>query len=77
MLYFEMKTAGLINTFPYLIIYNICNYSDSHKNKRWLSYTAATAAAYIKKLFYIISGNQFTGTRTAAEIITVTGELNS
>lgn len=31
-LYFEMEAAGLINSFPYLIIRGICNYCDSYKN---------------------------------------------
>lgn len=34
-LYFEIEAAGLMNTFPYLVIRGICNYSDSHKNKEW------------------------------------------
>lgn len=45
---FEMEAAGLMN-FPYLIIRGICDYSDSHKNKQWQEYAAATAAAYTKE----------------------------
>jgi nucleoside phosphorylase len=47
---FEMEAAGLMNTFPCLVIRGICDYSDSHKNKRWQPYAAATAAAYAKVL---------------------------
>jgi hypothetical protein len=61
---------------PCLIIRGIYDYSDSHKNKRWQPYAASTAAAYTKKLLYIIPGNQVMGTRTAAETILDTGELN-
>ncbi|KAL7919128.1 ankyrin repeat-containing domain protein [Trichoderma austrokoningii] len=50
---FEMEAAGLIN-FPYLIIRGICDYSDSHKNKQWQEYAAATAAAYAKEFLNII-----------------------
>jgi nucleoside phosphorylase len=32
---FEMEAAGLMNTFPCLVIRGICDYSDSHKNKDW------------------------------------------
>jgi nucleoside phosphorylase len=31
-LYFEMEAAGLINSFPCLVIRGICDYADSHKN---------------------------------------------
>ncbi|KAI9687465.1 MAG: hypothetical protein M1822_002075 [Bathelium mastoideum] len=51
---FEMEAAGLMNTFPCLVIRGICDYSDSHKNKQWQPYAAATAAAYAKDLLSII-----------------------
>jgi hypothetical protein len=31
----EMGAAGLMNNFPCLVIRGICDYADSHKNKRW------------------------------------------
>jgi nucleoside phosphorylase len=47
---FEMEAAGLMNTFPCLIIRGICDYADSHKNKQWQSYAAVAAAACAKEL---------------------------
>ncbi|XHG01956.1 hypothetical protein AWENTII_005322 [Aspergillus wentii] len=47
---FEMEAAGLMNIFPSLIIRGICDYCDSHKNKKWQNYAAATAAAFAKLL---------------------------
>lgn len=47
---FEMEAAGLINNFPCIVIRGICDYADSHKNKRWQPYAAGTAAAYAKTL---------------------------
>lgn len=47
---FEMEAAGLVDALPCLIIRGICDYSDSHKNKQWQEYAAATAAAYAKEL---------------------------
>lgn len=47
---FEMEAAGLMNFFPCLVIRGICDYADSHKNKSWQPYAAATAAAYAKEL---------------------------
>ncbi|KAF3931315.1 hypothetical protein ABW19_dt0204353 [Dactylella cylindrospora] len=47
---FEMEAAGLMDTFPCLVIRGICDYSDSHKNSKWQEYAAATAAAYAREL---------------------------
>ena len=48
------------------------DYCDSHKNKRWQPYAAATAAAYSKELLEII---QIKVTPTACELMS-TGQLN-
>jgi nucleoside phosphorylase len=45
-----MEAAGLMNNFPCAVIRGICDYADSHKNKLWQPYAAATAAAYAKYL---------------------------
>ncbi|KAF2003275.1 purine and uridine phosphorylase, partial [Amniculicola lignicola CBS 123094] len=47
---FEMEAAGLLNSFPSLMIRGISDYSDSHKNKDWQFYAAVNAAAYAKEL---------------------------
>jgi hypothetical protein len=73
-LYFEMEAAELMNNFPCLVIRGICDYADSHKNKRWQEYAAATAAAYAKELLYIIPRNQVMETPTAVETTAQTGE---
>ncbi|KAN0071991.1 Pfs, NACHT, and ankyrin domain protein, partial [Elaphomyces granulatus] len=51
---FEMEAAGLMNQLPCLVIRGICDYSDSHKNKKWQGYAALTAAAYGKILLSIV-----------------------
>jgi len=51
---FEMEAAGLMNYFECLVIRGICDYSDSHKNKQWQEYAAATSAAYAKELLITI-----------------------
>jgi transcription initiation factor TFIIIB Brf1 subunit/transcription initiation factor TFIIB len=43
-----------MNSFPCLVIRGICDYADSHKNKRWQPYAAGTAAAYAKELLSMI-----------------------
>ena len=47
---FEMEAAGLINEAPYIIIKGVCDYADSHKDKKWQPYAAAGAAAVFKSI---------------------------
>ena len=51
---FEMEAAGLMNNFRCLVIKGICDYADSHKNKIWQPYAAATAAAFARTLLGFI-----------------------
>ena len=51
---FEMEAAGLIDNFRCLMIRGICDYADSHKNKIWQPYAAATAAAFATALLGFI-----------------------
>ncbi|KAF2033281.1 purine and uridine phosphorylase [Setomelanomma holmii] len=53
---FEMEAAGLMNELPCLVIRGICDYADSHKNKRRQPYAAATAAGCAKEILSIIPG---------------------
>ena len=55
---FEMEAAGLMNEFPCLVIRGICDYADSHKNKTWQPYAAATAASCAKELLMLIAAAQ-------------------
>jgi nucleoside phosphorylase len=66
---FEMEAAGLINSFPCLVIRGICDYADSHKNKKWQAYAAGTAAAYAKVVLSIIPAAAVTKTNTLDEFI--------
>lgn len=59
---FEMEAAGLMDEFPCLVIRGICDYADSHKNKRWQPYSAATAAAFAKILLGFVSPQEVTDT---------------
>lgn len=51
---FETEAAGL-QDFPSLVIRGICDYADSHKNKVWQEYAAATAAAFAKELLSVVT----------------------
>jgi nucleoside phosphorylase len=45
---FEMEGAGIWDNLPCVIIKGVCDYADSHKNKVWQDYAAATAASGTK-----------------------------
>ncbi|KAF3152806.1 hypothetical protein TWF569_002631 [Orbilia oligospora] len=70
----EMEVAGLMDQFPCLVIRGICDYADSHKNKRWQSYAAATAAAYAKELLSIIPAQEIDATKQAIEALQISRE---
>ncbi|KAK6343586.1 hypothetical protein TWF730_011177 [Orbilia blumenaviensis] len=70
----EMEAAGLMDQFPCLVIRGICDYADSHKNKRWQPYAAATAAAYAKELLSIIPAQEIAAERQALEALQVSRE---
>jgi nucleoside phosphorylase len=66
---FEMEAAGLVNTFPCLVIRGICDYSDSHMNKEWQGYAAMVAAAYAKDLLQRIPLNKIEAERRISVVI--------
>jgi nucleoside phosphorylase len=45
---FEMEASGVWDILPCLVIKGVCDYADSHKNKFWQHYAAATAACCMK-----------------------------
>ncbi|KFY92169.1 hypothetical protein V500_04277, partial [Pseudogymnoascus sp. VKM F-4518 (FW-2643)] len=57
---FEMEAAGLMDNFPCLVIRGICDYADSHKNKIWQPYAAATAAAFARILLSFVEKQEVT-----------------
>jgi nucleoside phosphorylase len=70
----EMEAAGLMDEFSCLVIRGICDYADSHKNKRWQPYAAATAAAYMKELLNVIPAQEIVNTPEAAEALQKTSK---
>ncbi|KAK4945477.1 hypothetical protein LTR10_015373 [Elasticomyces elasticus] len=47
---YEMEGLGVSHNLPSLVIKGVCDYADSHKNKDWQNYAAATAAACMKAI---------------------------
>ena len=66
---FEMEAAGLMNSFPCLVIRGICDYADSHKNKRWQPFAAGTAAAYAKELLLVMPTADLANSLTVDDVI--------
>lgn len=47
---FEMEGAGVWDEVPCIIVKGVCDYADSHKNKIWQPFAAATAASVLKAM---------------------------
>ncbi|KAJ5813586.1 uncharacterized protein N7503_000336 [Penicillium pulvis] len=47
---FEMEGAGIWDELPCIVVKAVCDYADSHKNKIWQDFAAATAASVTKAL---------------------------
>ncbi|KAF6811252.1 pfs domain-containing protein [Colletotrichum sojae] len=47
---FEMEGAGVWDQVPCIVVKGVCDYADSHKNKKWQPHAAAAAAAVAKAL---------------------------
>ena len=54
---FEMEGAGAWDQIPCIVVKGICDYADSHKNKKWQDFAAATAASVTRSLLdrYIVN----------------------
>ncbi|ETS79964.1 hypothetical protein PFICI_07493 [Pestalotiopsis fici W106-1] len=65
----EMEAAGLMEAFPCLVIRGISDYADSHKNKKWQPYAAATAAAYLKELLLQIPVGEVQRTQSVTDAL--------
>jgi nucleoside phosphorylase len=61
---FEMESVGAWDCIPTVVIKGVCDYSDSHKTKKWQKYAAATAAACTKAFLeeWRPSGKPYSGT---------------
>lgn len=66
---FEMEAAGLVNTFPCIVVRGICDYADTHKNDEWQGYAAMTAAAYAKELLSQVSVTRIEEERRISEVL--------
>lgn len=65
----EMEAAGLMNSFPCIVIRGICDYADSHRNKTWHKYAASIAAAFAKELLDSVQSSDVEGERPIRDIL--------
>lgn len=72
---FEMEAAGLMNSYPCLVIRGISDYCDSHKraDKGWHGFAAAMAAAYARELVKVLPLNALAKEPTLAEVASKAG----
>lgn len=47
---FETEGSGIWDEFPCIIVKGVCDYADSHNNKTWQNFAAATAASVVRGL---------------------------
>ncbi|KAL4933770.1 uncharacterized protein BDV17DRAFT_67832 [Aspergillus undulatus] len=74
---FEMEAAGLMNSFPCVVVRGICDYSDSHKSKDWQEHAAAVAAAFAKELLSVVAPARVAESPTAVKVMqTVSDTVN-
>lgn len=66
---YEMEAAGLMNSFPCVVIRGICDYANEHKNDEWQRYAAATAAAFAKELLQYVDVGEVEITPKIAEVL--------
>ncbi|KAK4085560.1 uncharacterized protein Triagg1_550 [Trichoderma aggressivum f. europaeum] len=54
---FEMEGAGAWDEIPCLVVKGVCDYADSHKNKQWQDFAAATGACVMKAILdrYVVA----------------------
>jgi nucleoside phosphorylase len=45
---FEMEGAGTWDIMPTIIIKDVCDHTDSHKNKKWQRFASVAVAACAK-----------------------------
>ncbi len=66
---FEMEGAGAWDEVPCLVVKGVCDYADSHKNKEWQPFAAATAAAVMKAVLdrYTLADAPASAGRNAGE----------
>ncbi|KAL6359998.1 hypothetical protein LRP88_05694 [Fusarium phalaenopsidis] len=72
----EMEAAGLMNTFPCLVIRGICDYADSHKNDNWQRYASATAAAFAVELLGHVPARQLQNAPWAQKVVESLAEFS-
>jgi nucleoside phosphorylase len=65
----EMEAAGLMDSYPCLVIRGICDYADSHKNDEWQEYAAGIAAAYAKEFLSNVESAALEKTPQALEVL--------
>ncbi|KOC12195.1 hypothetical protein AFLA70_766g000261 [Aspergillus flavus AF70] len=47
---FEMESAGIWDEIRSVVVKGVCDYADSHKNKKWQDFAALTSASTVKAL---------------------------
>lgn len=66
---FEMEAGGLLDSLPCIVIRGICDYSDTHKTKRWQGYASMAAAAFARELLLEVSPQKVQSEKQLSEVL--------
>lgn len=69
----EMEAAGLMNSFPCLVIRGVSDYADSHKNDEWQPFAAAVAAACAKEFLEYVQPREVDNAVSARSLVRLQG----
>ncbi|KAJ0379426.1 hypothetical protein COL26b_002269 [Colletotrichum chrysophilum] len=74
---FEMEGAGVWDEIPCIIVKSVCDYADSHKNKKWQGFAAMAAASATKAVLNITNSIDSTDNTNIADSTDSTNSANS
>ncbi|KAL0934874.1 kinesin light chain [Colletotrichum truncatum] len=66
---FEMEGAGVWDEFSCIVVKGVCDYADSHKNKKWQHFAAATAASTTKAILEHYANTEYLTPQKALVIV--------
>ncbi|EPS41710.1 hypothetical protein H072_4397 [Dactylellina haptotyla CBS 200.50] len=72
----ETEAAGLLKSFPGIIIRGISDYTDSHKSNRWYQHAALVAAAFAKEITEYIQPEAVLTERSIRELVEIRNAIS-
>ena len=71
---FESEAAGLLGTFPSLLIRGITDYADTHASNKWQGYAVIAASVYAQELLFVLNPDDLADEKTLQKYVPVDTE---